>query len=229
MIDVLIVEDEPGIAEIHSQFLQQLKGFRPVSIAGDLAQARQMAAVLKPQLVLLDHFLPDGNGLSLLTAWAQQALRPDVIYLTAANTMDIVRPALGCGVFDYLIKPINYQRLKESLLRYQAYHQSLQGQGRIQQSELDALLARQGHVPEQTDAGAGIDSYTLEQVLQCFTHLTCEYSAESMARETGLSKTTARRYLDYCARKGKLVASLQHGKVGRPIRTYMLPRPAGLG
>lgn len=229
MIDVLIVEDEAGIAEIHSQFLQQLPGFRPISLAGDLAQARQMTEVLRPQLVLLDHFLPDGHGLSLLGQWAQQAHRPDVIYLTAANTMDIVRPALGAGVFDYLIKPINYQRLKESLLRYQAYHQSLQGQGRIQQSELDTLLARQGYSPTEGAPGAGIDPFTLEQVLQCFTHLACEYNAESMAKETGLSKTTARRYLDYCARKGTLVASLQHGKVGRPIRTYMLPRPEGLG
>lgn len=228
MIDVLIVEDEAGIAEIHSQFLQQLKGFRPVSIAGDLAQARQMTEVLRPQLVLLDHFLPDGDGLSLLVQWAQQTQRPDVIYLTAANTMDIVRPALGAGVFDYLIKPINYQRLKESLLRYQTYHQSLQGQGRIQQSELDTLLARQGHASRQESPGSGIDAFTLEQVMQRFVHLTCEHSAESMARETGLSKTTARRYLDYCARKGTLVASLQHGKVGRPIRTYRLPRPAGL-
>ena len=66
MIKILIVEDDPAIAEIHRRFVQRLAGFEVLGVALTLFDAREQIAILKPDLVLLDVWLPDGEGFSLL-------------------------------------------------------------------------------------------------------------------------------------------------------------------
>lgn len=224
MINVLIVEDEPGLADVHSYFLQQVDGFRAVSIAGSIEQAEILAKTLKPQLILLDNFLPDGEGISVM-AELKHLSGADVIFITAANEMATIRQAISLGVFDYLVKPICYDRLQASLKRYLKFHQTVKKSGQARQSQIDDLLNLQASAIESGIQDSGIDETTLTKVMSIFSHLNVEFSAEGLAKELGMSKTTARRYLDYCTRKGKLAASLEHGKVGRPVRIYSLPMP----
>ena len=117
LIDALIIEDEARIAEINSFYLQQTPQFRSVGIATNLSDARNMIRILKPQLIFLDNFLPDGKGIELLKELLTYPYPPDVIFITAASDTETVREAVRCGVFDYLIKPLSYERVQDSLDR----------------------------------------------------------------------------------------------------------------
>ena len=98
--NVLIVDDESNIAEFHADYLQQTQRFKPIGIARNLAETRKMIQLLKPQLVLLDNYLPDGKGIDLLKEMTTEKHTPDVIFITAANDIETVREGMRCGVFD---------------------------------------------------------------------------------------------------------------------------------
>jgi two-component system response regulator CitB len=206
--DVLIVEDESNIADFHSYYLQQTQLFRPIGIAKSIAEARKMIQLLKPKLVLLDNYLPDGKGIDLLKD------------ITAANDMETVREGVRCGVFDYLLKPISYDRLTDSLERYLKYTSSLKANDNINQRHVDELFNFQSKSSHMQALPKGIDELTLDKVTNAFDDGDIIYTAESLGNEVGISKTTARRYLEFLAAKGFLLAVIQHGKVGRPERVY---------
>jgi two-component system response regulator CitB len=218
--DVLIVEDETNIAEFHADYLQQTQRFRPIGIAKSLVEARKMVQLLKPKLVLLDNYLPDGKGIDLLKEVAATKHAPDVIFITAANDMETVREGMRCGVFDYLLKPIAYDRLNDSLERYLKYTSSLKANDSINQRHVDELFNFQSKSGHLQQLPKGIDELTLDKVTCAFESDQLVYTAETLGKEIGISKTTARRYLEFLTAKGVLHAIIQHGRVGRPERVY---------
>ena len=138
--DVLIVEDELRIAELHAQFIRQHARFNPVGIAGTQAEAQRMMRVLKPDLVLLDNFLPDGLGINLMREMLTDKNAPDVIFITAASDIETVREAVRCGAFDYLLKPIGYDRLQDTLQRYLRYRGSISAGDNVNQRHVDEMF-----------------------------------------------------------------------------------------
>ena len=127
-IKVLIVEDEPILAELNAEFIQRDTKVKVVGIASNLDEAKIMVEKLKPTLILLDNYLPDGKGIELFEYIINNQLDCYVIFITAASDMDTCSKAIRFGAFDYLIKPVSYQRLKHSLERFELflYRQSLQ-------------------------------------------------------------------------------------------------------
>ena len=109
-LTLLIVEDETPLAEMHAEYIRHIPGFSQILLAGNLAQARMMIERFKPGLILLDNYLPDGRGINLLHELVQAHYPGDVVFTTAASDMETVSEAVRCGVFDYLIKPIAYER-----------------------------------------------------------------------------------------------------------------------
>lgn len=116
-LTLLIVEDETPLAEMHAEYIRHIPGFSQILLAGNLAQARMMIERFKPGLILLDNYLPDGRGINLLHELVQAHYPGDVVFTTAASDMETVSEAVRCGVFDYLIKPIAYERLGQTLTR----------------------------------------------------------------------------------------------------------------
>lgn len=218
--DVLIVEDEKNIAEFHANYLQQTYRFRAIGIANSIAEARKMIQLLKPRLVLLDNYLPDGKGISLLKDITVSKSAPDVIFITAANDMETVREGVRCGAFDYLLKPISYDRLEDSLDRYLKYTSSLKASDNINQRHVDELFNFQSKSAHLSGLPKGIDELTLDKISHVFEMSERIHTADSLGKEIGISKTTARRYLEYLAAKGFLSAVIHHGRVGRPERIY---------
>ena len=223
-IDVLIVEDEPNIAEVHNFYLQRMNRFRPVGVATTVAEARNMIRILKPKLILLDNFLPDGKGIELLKELTSVTHPADVIFITAASDMDTVREAVRCGVFDYLLKPIAYDRMEGSLERYLKYISSLKASDNVNQRHVDELFNFQAKTQHLEALPKGIDELTLEKLKEIYLQHDQAYTAESLGKAIGISKTTARRYLEYCVTSGFLEAQILHGKVGRPERIYQKRR-----
>lgn len=114
-IRLLIAEDDRQIAEIQRRFIQRLEQVELCGIAHTLADAREQVEVLKPDLILLDVYFPDGNGLDLLRELRASDSSSDVILITAAKEVDTLRIALRGGVFDYILKPLVFERLEEAI------------------------------------------------------------------------------------------------------------------
>ncbi|WP_207621624.1 response regulator [Vibrio ziniensis] len=223
-IDVLIVEDEVGIAELHAQFLRQMMRFRPVGIANNISMAKTMLKVNKPHLIILDNFLPDGLGIDLLRSIVadKSDSKPDVILITASSEMETVKEAMHCGCFDYLLKPVSYVRLKDTLNRYVQYHSAINAYDNISQRHVDDLFNIQAREKSANTLPKGIGELTLDKIKQTFIDNTgIKYTAERLGEQVGISKTTARRYLEYCSANGFLEAENEHGRVGRPERVYV--------
>ena len=223
-IRLLIVEDDRQIAEIQRRFVERLEDVELCGIAHTLADARDLVEILAPDLILLDVFFPDGSGLDLLRELRARDSSSDVILITAAKEVDTLRSALRSGVFDYILKPLVFERLEEAINRYREHLRHLSGLDQVAQSEVDALLPRVSG--DDTQQGArddrlpkGIDSLTLNRIRDVLAD-GAALSAEEVGLAMGASRTTARRYLEYLVGTGELSAEVTYGSVGRPERKY---------
>ncbi|MFC0474556.1 response regulator [Robertmurraya beringensis] len=230
-IEVLIVEDDRRIAEIQQRYIEQIQGFQVVGIAASYIEARTLIDILKPDLLLLDVYFPDMNGLDLLKETKQLEKHTDVIMITATKELDKVQEAISIGVFDYMIKPVVFDRFKQALQRYQDFHNKLLLLGKentlITQQEVDSLLRKEVEVTSNNDRSylpKGIDPLTLEKVLEVLGKVGVGLTADSVAKEIGVSRTTARRYLEHLVSVERIEADLAYGTVGRPERVYIVER-----
>jgi len=219
-IDVLIVEDEARLAEIHAEFIRKNLRFRAVNIAPTLADARKMIQALKPHLLLLDNFLPDGKGIELFEDRAFSDTPMRAIFITAASDMDTCSKAIRHGAFDYIIKPVSYERLQMSLERYVRFFDTQQANQQVNQHHVDEMFNLQAKDFNPARHTKGIEELTLQRIKDAFIDEGSCHTAESVALKVGLSKTTARRYLEFCVETRYLRAEISYGRVGRPERIY---------
>ncbi|MCL9780570.1 response regulator [Vibrio sp. S4M6] len=217
---VMIIEDDQGIAEVHNRYLQQIDGFEVVGIATSQSEAEIQLELLQPELVLLDVYLPDGDGLDILRQVRLQKQHCDVILITAARDVDTLQEAMRGGVVDYLLKPVIFSRLESALNKYRAQKQELASASDLDQKLVDKML--QPSSQSESDANQlpkGIDGMTLDKIRALFTE-EIQLTADEAGVKIGASRTTARRYLEYLIGTGELVADIEYGTVGRPERSY---------
>ncbi|MEY9869907.1 two-component system CitB family response regulator [Peribacillus sp. B2I2] len=227
-IEVLIVEDDLRIAEIQKLFIEKIEGFQTVGIASSYVEAKSFIEIMQPDLLLLDMYFPDMNGLDILKEIKQQSKQMDVIMITAAKEIEKVQEAIKIGIFDYIIKPVAFERFKQSLCRYQEYYIKLsemeKGNFPVTQQQVDKLLRKEMNEKERemTSLPKGIDRMTLEKVMVVLGKASPGLTAEIVAKEIGVSRTTARRYLEHLISEDKIDADLTYGTVGRPERVYAI-------
>ena len=227
---ILIAEDDPQIAEIQRRFVERIDGFEVVGISHTTRDATEMLEVLQPDLVLLDIHFPDGSGLALLRQLRQGDSPCDVIMVTAAKETESLSEALRLGVFDYVLKPLVFDRLQQSLLQYCEHRSTMQSTGpELSQDLVDQLLPRNRQQSTVSSANVtaavktlpkGIDPLTLEKIGSVFADPSTSLSAEQVGEQIGSSRTTARRYLEYLVGEQELSADINYGTVGRPERFY---------
>lgn len=217
MRDVLVVDDDFMVADIHRRFVERVDGFRPVGVAHTGADALDQVAALEPDLVLLDVYLPDMSGLEVLHRLRGRGDRVGVIMITAAREQDTVAGALDGGAADYLIKPFDFDQLQGKLTAFAARMDALASAGGVDQSLIDALFG--GAVPtrpEQLPKGLGAET---GRVVLAAVRSAGEVSAAECAEAVGISRVSARRYLEHYLGTGDLELRLQYG-AGRPERRY---------
>ncbi|WP_416140235.1 response regulator [Halomonas sp. HK25] len=225
---VLIIEDDFHIAEIHRAFIERSEGFQVVGMARSGAEARSLLADHGEaiDLVLLDAYLPDVEGLELLWLLRRDHLHIDVVMVTAAREVETISEALRGGVFDYLIKPAEASRMAQMLARFRRERAALAARGEMSQEQLDRVLARVQ--PEAVADGArrqlpkGIDRLTLRAVMAALEAAPKPLAAMQVAKAMGASRSTARRYLEFLVSVQVVGAELGYGDVGRPERRYRL-------
>ncbi|MBL1378119.1 response regulator [Zobellella iuensis] len=226
---VLIIEDDFRIAEINRQFVEQTAGFKVLHEAKTRAEALAFLAEHAGQinLVLLDAYIPDATGLELLWEIRRHYRHIDIVMVTAAKEVDTIQEALRGGVFDYLIKPTQSERMAHMLDRFLKERALLEQKQEMSQEELDRALNRHPAVAEPPPAASGslpkgIDRLTLDTVLGTMAQAREPQTAVDLAKAIGASRSTARRYLEYLVAQGKACAEQAYGEVGRPERRYRL-------
>jgi two-component system CitB family response regulator len=249
-IRTLIIDDDVAVAGIHHGFLLARGGFDVVSMAHTGQQGLDLAEELRPELVLLDIHLPDMSGLDVLQQLRgrQQAL--DVLVITASRELETVRGAMAGGVLHYLVKPFTSQALNERLDEYLILRRELAAGGAagpLDQDSIDRLVAPTRRAtaaasgagpaaeplaePMAAPAAApaarlpkGLSRPTLDAVIEALKSSPEDISAAGMALQLGLSRVSARRYLEYLVIHGSARLTPRYGAAGRPENRYMWKR-----
>lgn len=221
-IDVIIVEDEGALAQLHAGLVREFPCLRVAGIVSTLAEATQMIEQVKPKLLLLDNYLPDGEGISMLRTSVTVRENCSVIFITAASDMTTCSEAIRHGAFDYILKPVSLKRLSQSLENFIQFNEQQRQWKIVDQKNVDALYQLQARNLRQQSVGKGIEENTLVLVKNIFLRpeTSNAMSVDEVMVLTGLSKTTTRRYLEYCVRIRFLEVELVYGKIGHPRRKY---------
>ncbi|MFC7364019.1 MULTISPECIES: response regulator [Bhargavaea] len=217
MLNVLIVEDDFRVAQIHEGFLEQVPGFRLEGKARDAGEALQFLENRTIDVVLLDVFMPDRLGSDLLSDIRDHHPGVDVVMITAADEMAFIRKALDYGVFRYLIKPVDIGEFKEALNEVKKKRALLNGD-RVEPDALNRLFKTGSS--QADDLPSGIDSVTLKKITELIESHPEGLSSEEAGNLLGASRTTARRYLEYLTGNGRVRSESVYGIVGRPERRY---------
>jgi response regulator of citrate/malate metabolism len=220
VIRTLVVDDDYMAASVHRSYAERVHGFEVVGEAHTGRDAIELARRLRPDLILLDIYLPDISGLDVIQALREPGSPPvDVIAITSAKDVDTLRRAMHGGVIHYLVKPFFFDTFRERLEKYAALRTRLSRVHEADQAEVDrlyGLLRAQG----ATQLPKGISSPTLALVLQVVGEADGDVSAAEVADLAGISRGTARRYLEFLASTGSVELSLRYGATGRPEHLY---------
>lgn len=222
---VLIIEDDPMVQEVNRQFVEQVPSFQVVGIASNGVEGVQHVHDLKPDLVIMDIFMPVQDGIQTLQQLRSKREATDVIVITAAKDKETIQSMMRNGAMDYIIKPFKFERLKQALESFRSYRLQMEQQdGAVSQAELDELMFRKkaeqsmGH--SQNDLPKGLHGKTLEQIMHQLEEEKQSMSAEEVAERVGIARVTARRYLEYLESIGKVWRDVEYGGVGRPTNRY---------
>ncbi|GGY79538.1 response regulator [Streptomyces nitrosporeus] len=217
MIRVLVVEDDPVAAAAHELYVGRVEGFEVAAVAHSRAAAVRVLDRTPVDLLLLDLYLPDGHGLRLLRSLRAAGHGADVIAVTSARDLTVVREGVSLGVVQYVLKPFTYPTLRDRLVRYAEFRAAAgEASG---QAEVDRALGVL-RVPEPAALPKGLSGPTLEAVTGVLREAPGGVTAASAGEELGMSRITARRYLEYLVTVGRAVRRPSYGQVGRPELTY---------
>lgn len=221
MTSVLVVDDDFMAARVHARFVERTEGFEVAGVAASGQEALQLAARLDPDLVLLDVYLPDLGGLDVLARLREQGSRAGVIMVTAERDADTVRSALAGGAMQYVVKPFEQQDLAERLHRVRGALLAL-GEGATDQESIDRAFgaARSSSGPTALPKGLSRETARLVEGLLADAE---DVSAFDSAERLGLSRVTARRYLEHFVSTEQAEVRLRYGGAGRPERRYRRP------
>ncbi len=221
MIRTLVVDDDFMAASVHREFTERVPGFEVVGEATTGADALRMVEQLQPDLVLLDVYLPDLSGIDVLRRLrAGGQADVDVIAITSAKDVNILREAMHLGVVHYVVKPFTFTTLSERLETYATLKAQLDHLERAEQPEIDRLyqLLRTRNV--HATLPKGISAPTLAHVVEILRDADEGLSSAELAARANLSQGIARRYLRFLADSGTVQLTLRYAPAGRPEHIY---------
>ncbi|MFF8830004.1 response regulator [Streptomyces sp. NPDC015131] len=225
-IRVLVVEDDPVAADAHALYAGRVAGFTVVGVAHSRAAAVRLLERTAVDLILLDLYLPDGHGLQLLRSLRAAGHQADVIAVTSARDLAVVREGVSLGVVQYVLKPFAFGTLRDRLARYAEFRAAAgEASG---QDEVDRALAAL-RAPRPADLPKGLSAPTLAAVTRTLRASAGGLTATGAGEAVGISRITARRYLEHLVDTGRAERSPQYGQVGRPELHYRWVSSAGAG
>jgi response regulator of citrate/malate metabolism len=222
MIRVLVVEDDPVAAEAHRAYVERVAGFAVAGVVHSGNEAIRFCSRHPVDLLLLDFNLPDTHGLAVCAALRSAGASVDVIAVTSARDLSVVRAAVSSGVMQYLLKPFTFATFRGKLESYAAWREQVVGPGEVGgQNHVDRMLSEL-RTPGQGPLPKGLSASTLDAINRALDEAAEGMSAAAIATAVGIARVTARRYLEYLADNGIAQRRPHYGSVGRPEVRYLL-------
>ncbi len=215
---VLIVEDDPMVADINRKFTEAVTGFVVAGTARNGQEALLLLEKEKPDLLILDVYMPEVDGVSVLSLLRKSDIPVDVIMVTAAGDTETVARIMRQGVIDYIVKPFKFERYRAALESYLEFRKKLSHKSTLSQNDLDTMLSVK--TESQQDTPKNFHVQTMNSIIDFMLSHPEALSAEEVAAGTGVSRVTARRYLEYLVTQGRLQMLLDYVAVGRPIHRF---------
>ncbi|WP_243277796.1 response regulator [Clostridium yunnanense] len=209
------------VREINSKFLKRVEGFNLYKAVSNLGDAKKFISLKKPDLILLDVYLPKENGMDFLKWIRSEEIDIDVILITADKSIERIQDAFRYGVVDYLIKPFGFDRFKEALFQFKNRYYKFKKSSEIEQTDLDKLISSQNLSQSEEEFAKGLNKYTYRAIWEEIEKRSYEdVTAEDLAEKLGIARVTVRRYVEYMEKEGKVEKLIEYGKVGRPQYKY---------
>lgn len=210
----LIVDDDFRVARLHAEYVGAAPGFMALDPVGTAAAALDAARAFRPDLVLIDVYLPDGNGLDVLPD-----LEADAMVLSAASDAATISRAYRRGALGYLIKPFAEKQLTDRLRGYARYRRLLDSTPDLTQ---DAVDRARRHLLPATVQLTTSRSVTEGAVVDALTAAGAPLTAVDVAAAVGISRATAQRHLSALVEEGAVEMGLRYGSTGRPEHRYSM-------
>lgn len=210
---VLVIDDDFRVSGLHHAIVAEHPGLHALDPVRTLGEATAAVRRDRPDLMLVDAYLPDGDGIAFV-----EATPVDAFVLSAAADAPTIRRALRAGSLGYLIKPFEKRELVERLDRYVRYRNLLAGDGTLRQDDVDRALAAVSGA-----STASVSRSATEQLI--LTALSDdEASSTEIAGRAGISRATAQRHLSALVTRGQMEVRLRYGTTGRPEHLYRAAR-----
>jgi len=229
-IRVLIVDDDPMVADINKNYTEAVAGFCVIGIAKNGKDAIYQINTMDIDLAILDIYLPEINGVDILSFIRKEEKNIDVIMITAADDSATVSRVLRHGVVAYITKPFKFDRYRlvlENYKRYKRYKQTMLKKNNLDQSDIDNIFANPVRLEKQ-ETPKNLHAQTLTLITNYLFNCREPVSAEELACGVGISRVTCRRYLEYLVNEGQLQMDLCYISVGRPIHRFTLVSRANM-
>jgi len=222
MLRVLVVEDEPVAAAAHAEYVRRVPGFDLAAVATTGQEALRVLKHRPVDLVLLDMNLPDMHGLDIVRSMRSAGHSTDVIAVTSARDLDVVRRSVSLGIVQYVLKPFVFSTLRERLESYARYRDQLAVDEVVaSQQAVDRLLSQpRSGVTAGNPLPKGLSTESLEAVTRLLSEAVAALSASEVAEQTSSSRVTARRYLEYLCEVGLAARRQRYSPTGRPTVEY---------
>ncbi|MBP2627123.1 MAG: response regulator receiver and unknown domain protein [Firmicutes bacterium] len=220
-IRVLIVDDDPMVADINKNYTEAIAGFCVIGIAKNGKDAIYQINTFDIDLVILDIYLPEINGVDILSLIRREEKNIDVIMITAADDSATVSRVLRQGVVAYITKPFKFDRFRLILENYRRHKQTMLQKSNLEQSDIDKIFATPVR-SEKQGTPKNLHAQTLTLITNYLLGCSEPISAEELASGVGISRVTCRRYLEYLVNEGQLQMDLCYVSVGRPIHRFTL-------
>ena len=212
---ILIIEDDPMVAMIHKEYFKRKEISNDLNHVSTLEEAKEFLANSDTDLIILDNYLADGQGIEFLS----ELKGYPIIMITAANDVQTVEAALTNGVVDYLVKPFTYERFSQSIDKVQDYMKLLSKE-KINQDLIDDYL-NSGRVEEEEDSlPKGLSRITLKKVLENIKEQETGFTTQQVADALDISRITIRKYLNHLVNINVLSEDAEYYTSGRPVSVF---------
>lgn len=220
MKNILIVEDDPMVAMINEEYLST---FQNIKILGRTYTEKDTLDFLKNNkvdLIILDVFLGEENGIEILKKIRTLNYTTDVIMITSANGGEDIKKAFSLGCIDYLIKPFDFDRLKISIDKIFARDEIL-NKSKVKQDSIDNIQSISPALNIKLNLPKGLNSKTLEKITEIIDNLPNEeFGIKDICEITEISNVTIKKYLDYLESTKYISSFTNYGNIGRPLYLY---------
>ena len=212
---ILIIEDDPMVAMIHKEYFKRKEISNDLNHVSTLEEAKEFLANSDTDLIILDNYLADGQGIEFLP----ELKGYPIIMITAANDVQTVEAALTNGVVDYLVKPFTYERFSQAIDKVQDYMKLLSKE-KINQDLIDDYL-NSGRVEEEEDSlPKGLSRITLKKVLENIKEQETGFTTQQVADALDISRITIRKYLNHLVNINVLSEDVEYYTSGRPVSVF---------